>query len=303
MAKIGYLGGILLLKTYIFNIFVRSNFFTAMDIKNILKIHYKIVYLSIIFCILGLLSCKNQKQDEYILAHTDCGVEHSPYLSEDLIFSKEEILKIRVRFIEVTDDSSTVLTRKDYENILVNLNNNFAKAKINFLLYDTVVYNVAFENISNYRYDILYYKQSNRFGEGAIDIFVYDFDANYYPGIALSIISDAFAVQKPFLGSNTVTHEIGHCLGLYHTHGRGEGYNDGDFVCDTPETPNISKYIDYNCFPKRLEELTEKEAEIIINNYMSYVNHSCRKEFTKDQIDKMRFHIARESLLRNTLIF
>jgi hypothetical protein len=186
------------------------------------------------------------------------------------------------------------------------LNEAFKKLNISFINVgtDTIVFNAPV-NMSDYRAHILNYKRENSDLLPAIDIFIYPVDFDFYPAVALGIKSDAIAIQKIHLTSNTLIHEIGHCLGLKHTHqGSGNGYTEGDEVCDTPEIGNISGLIDANCSYKgRPLALSEEEAKIIIDNYMSYVNKLCRKEFTKDQIDKMRFNISKEPLLRNVLIF
>jgi len=75
--------------------------------------------------------------------------------------------------------------------------------------------------------------------------------ANDIPGIAL-------AVGGSFEGTSVLSHEFGHCLGLFHTHS-GMGCNDfvncaedidgdncetcGDLICDTPADPCLSVWL------------------------------------------------------------
>jgi PKD repeat protein len=89
----------------------------------------------------------------------------------------------------------------------------------------------------------------------------------------------------------TLTHEVGHCLELYHTFQSGCGNNcsnSGDRVCDTPPTADAT----YSCsfglnscsndgvgsgsaFPSDVPDQVE--------NYMSYNQNFCQNMFTKGQ--------------------
>jgi hypothetical protein len=266
--------------------------------------------------ILLLASTCQSKRESFVI--TDCGnTIESPYLADDLIFSSHDILTIAVRFIQLKKiPQESTIERIVYENAIDSLNKSFTNTNIRFALIDghneDEVKNINNDVIvmgkdlkmSDYKSHILLYKREHSTDLPAIDVFVYPVDFDYYPGVALAIKSDGVAIQKIFINSNTLTHEIGHCLGLNHTHQEGgNGYLAGDFICDTPATGQIGNLIDGNCNPKRNTGLSDEEIKIIIHNYMTYVNKGCRREFTKDQIDRMRFNISKEPMLRETLIF
>ena len=254
------------------------------------------------------VSCHLEPVYKEAYNYSDCGVSiESPYLSDDLTFAPEETLYMSIRLVQVTRDTVFRFSEESIVRAIDSLNSAFKPANIQFKVQSSMVFNPPTDTIDivNHRQDILAFKRINRNLPPAIDVFLYRPNYNYYPGIALAIKSDALAIQSIHFTSNTLIHEVGHCLGLHHTHDNtGGGYTAGDLICDTPETGIINGYIDGNCKPMgKVGHMSDEEVEIIIKNYMSYVNKSCRREFTKDQIDKMRFHISKESLLRNTLIF
>ncbi len=100
-------------------------------------------------------------------------------------------------------------------------------------------------------------------------------------------------------GQKTAAHEMGHCLGLWHTHhgvsevtscgscyefaSGVEGDVRGDFCSDTPPTPT-----NYNCSPPGGSDCqgtawgaTQPE------NYMGYAPDSCYDTFTSQQVSRM----------------
>lgn len=106
----------------------------------------------------------------------------------------------------------------------------------------------------------------------------------------------------PALETYVVTHEMGHCLGLYHTFefllstecSCDDYISDccrcGDYVCDTK--PHIGQFTwDSPCnLPKsvNLPGCTTTLTEYEWNNFMNYVGLNCANSFTNGQANRMR---------------
>lgn len=107
--------------------------------------------------------------------------------------------------------------------------------------------------------------------------------------------------------TSTLSHEIGHFLGLKHPH-RGWKHkwfqepvsrtkkiplsnklmceHRGDKLCDTPAEPNLTKYTDKNCNYTgwNVKDKYGKVYKPDTHNIMSYTNNrECRNKFTKQQ--------------------
>lgn len=81
----------------------------------------------------------------------------------------------------------------------------------------------------------------------------------------------------------TLTHEVGHFLGLYHTFhdtndcdGESNCGTQGDRVCDTPSTPLATVCSSPACGTQQVE------------NYMDYTSETCRDMYTDGQKTRMR---------------
>ncbi len=87
--------------------------------------------------------------------------------------------------------------------------------------------------------------------------------------------------------NRTITHEVGHSLGLYHTfyntNSTSQCLNEtncntqGDQVCDTPSTTA-------NALCSGSENCPDAQVE----NYMDYTDENCRNTFTQGQAERMR---------------
>lgn len=110
-------------------------------------------------------------------------------------------------------------------------------------------------------------------------------------------------IGSSFSDGRTATHEVGHCLGLFHTFQGGCGSNcsnSGDQVCDTPPTANAT----YGC--STTQNTCSNDASgpspystdvpDQIENYMSY--DACQNMFTLGQKARMQAVINNYSQLQ-----
>ena len=114
---------------------------------------------------------------------------------------------------------------------------------------------------------------------------------------ASGIPGTALAVGGYYQGTSVLSHELGHCLGLFHTHsGRGCGdYANcaenidesncttcGDLVCDTPADPCLSGNVNTNC-----QYIGNPDFHPDVHNIMSYAPPTCLSRLTVGQTIRM----------------
>jgi hypothetical protein len=91
-------------------------------------------------------------------------------------------------------------------------------------------------------------------------------------------------IGAPYNQGRTVTHEVGHYLGLFHTFdggcGGGNCYTSGDRICDT----NAESSPTFGCPGSKVSCGNQDPKD----NYMDYSDDLCMRKFTAEQVNRMR---------------
>ncbi|KAF9006750.1 hypothetical protein BDQ17DRAFT_1465759 [Cyathus striatus] len=104
-------------------------------------------------------------------------------------------------------------------------------------------------------------------------------------GIVILYSSVPGGTTVPYDLGQTLTHEAGHWVGLYHTFEGGCGPT-GDRVADTPSEAGPA----FGCPIGRDSCLSEGVDPI--HNFMDYSDDACMSEFTPGQIERMKAQIS-----------
>jgi len=297
-----------------------------MNIKTINLIFLSKMLHLVLFLVL-LISCGSeeksiQKDFEACSTTASLGVK----VAADLV-DHEELILHRLRYHYFTNEKVDTFTNDFFRKRTEILNYNFAfsNTRRKFIVQDIIKYDQTPESYEKARKVIegieniqprpdlrskFIIEQFAFWGKifesnDAIDVFIYDNTDSGFAGVALAIQSKIIAVRWDYMDPiyvmdtkqerNTLEHEIGHALGLYHTHHEytkqknyGFDRNTGDKACDTPITKqDLYNYINddgtvsVGAFPDGMPK------ECIINstyNFMSYTEGWLRSLFTPDQV-------------------
>lgn len=231
----------------------------------------------------------------------DCGIEYE--LSE-VFFGKVDTLTFEVAFFFFSTDRLFEHSMEaDKKHMLRVMNKDFNQSGIRFVSYSktkNIVEKKYAENMVDFDMHSLLYSKKN-----TISVFVYPSYSNSpFQGKANKIPGYSFGIKQPYLRTNPhiLSHEMGHVLGLYHTHQpdesrKGNTSSTGDRVCDTPKSMSLLGKITEDCEAASFMNIDR----ILISNYMSYVPDKCRENFTEGQVERMKWSIENSRDLINAL--
>lgn len=105
----------------------------------------------------------------------------------------------------------------------------------------------------------------------------------YLPGAIGSVLSPGPASLAPYNLGRTVTHELGHYFGLYHTWGDQSDCSGTDYCDDTPPCSD-----DYYSGVPSCPAPTQCGGRRMVEDYMDYSDDGCLNTFTQDQVDRIQ---------------
>lgn len=226
-----------------------------------------------------------------------------------------EVKRVPLRFVAFNEGKTAGLSQTDINEALSTLNKQFLPAGIEFFSCHPPV-NVLFSEYARFDRTEEHKLWDAYKTPGAINIFCTEsITFNLSPVAGYTYLPmqnraiEGIFIVRSSLNTTTLTHEMGHYFGLYHTHGKSnceettdELVNDpnceqtGDEVCDTPADPNLSgidcstSLVDPTC--RYFGTLRDAKGELYQpdpNNIMSYSLYKCEPHLTPGQYARIQY--------------
>ena len=219
-------------------------------------------------------------------------------------------------FVHIVQSSTGLRSSKTIAPLVVNyLNNSFANVRIQFVLQGVDLLDNNYKYLAGKEREL--FNTSRR--KNAINIYVVPKSLWTKSGQADSIPSTALIIRSDRCETSDLPHEMGHCLGLYHTHHGTwnepdshdstqcrefvDGSNSstcGDYISDTPADPCLWSMT--TCaYTGTGKDGHKQRYTPDASNYMSYANPLCRTKFTNGQIERMKRSIDTTAILQDVL--
>lgn len=230
-----------------------------------------------------------------------------------------DTIRVPVLFHRIADENGNgAVSEADCASALVELNALYASGRIVFEECESPRL-IVDSNFYNYEYNDEFEMRQAHEVSGVINVFIPNTATTSSGGQVCGYAylpptrRDLTLVAKScFTNGTTFPHEVGHFLGLYHTHGTSncgsltdelvDGSNCdtfGDDVCDTPADPNLlgidcDRYVvDRDCIYTGTEVDANGDAFAPdTRNIMSYSRKACRQYFSAGQLDRVRFYLG-----------
>lgn len=224
--------------------------------------------------------------------------------------------KFRIYVHVVRSSNGDGLSKTIASDIVTSLNKYYSGTHVSFTLLgsDYIDNNTYYLMTSSKEDAEALFKNNSR--DDAIEIYVISNGAYLNAaGSAQGIPSTAYYVNNEYYKESTLAHEMGHCLGLWHTH-HGTYHEDdtgipefvngtnsawaGDYIVDTPADPN--KWSGGKYAGGDLTDANGDKYNPDPTNLMSYNMKVYRTKFTTNQIERIHDFIQNTPELKQRCI-